>query len=103
MPPLRFTFEKGLNTAKDPTSLDSGELGVATGMFYRPGDPRAHKIGGNREFDDSGSGKRIDGVALLQFDEGGTDKVVALSDRVLYSANLSNKGASAVKGQMCYH
>jgi len=92
--PLTLTYDKGLNTAKDESSLDNGEMVQATGVFYKPGDQRAHKIGGVTEFADTSSAKRIDGTALLQFDSGGTDKVVALSDRVLYSANLSTTGAS---------
>jgi len=91
---LPITFDKGLNTAKDPSQLDNGEMVQATGVVYRPGDQRAHKIGGVTTFADTGSSKRIDGVALLQYDTGGTDKVVALSDKVLYSANLSNTGAT---------
>ncbi len=89
---LPITFDQGLNTAKDASQLDPGEMAPCTGVFYKPGDTRAHKIGGTVEFDDSTSGKKIDGVALLQFDEGGTDKVVALSNKVLYGANLTGTG-----------
>lgn len=88
---LNLSFDQGLNTAKDPSALAEGELSVATGGYYRPGDMRLHKIGGTIEFGDTGTGERVDGVALCQFDSG-LDRLVALSGESLFSAALTATG-----------
>jgi hypothetical protein len=92
MPTLPIPFNMGRNTAKDRADLDPGELQTATGIYYKPGDPRrAHKIGGRSEFADTSSAVKVKGVALAQFDDG-TDKVLALSGTVLYSATAGATG-----------
>ena len=92
--PLPIKYDQGNNTAKDPSEVGQGELVQSTGGYYRPGDDRLWKIGGVVEFGDTGSGKKIDGVELLQYDEGGSDRVVALSDGTLYGATILGSGAT---------
>ena len=92
MPTTLIDFSQGRVTARDRADLGPGELQVATGIYYKPGDPRrAHKIGGRSEFGDTTSAAKIKGVALAQFDDG-TDKVLALSGTTLYSATAGATG-----------
>jgi hypothetical protein len=94
MAKLKLKFDGGLNTAADPSEIGANQLVQATGCYYRSGDQRLHKIGGVTTYADTGSGKKIDGIGLLAFDSGGTDKVVALSDGVLYGSNVTSGGTT---------
>jgi len=91
---MKLTYSNGLNTAKDPSELDLGEMVRATGIYYKPGNSNPRKIRGVTTYGTPAANKPVDGIALLQFDSPGTDKLVALSDRVLYGSDLSRQGVS---------
>ena len=91
---LKIPFSMGLNTARDPSELARGEMTQATGVYYKDGDSRAHKVGGVTTYADTSTAKKIDGVGLLLFDSGGTDKLVALSNQVLYGSTITSTGSS---------
>ena len=90
--PLPIKFDQGNNTAKDPSELGQGEMVQSTGGYYRPGSNMLHTIGGVTAFADTGTSVKVDGMALLQFDTGGTDKIVALSNNILYGATVTSTG-----------
>jgi hypothetical protein len=93
MPTLIVPFSGGYVSARDRNDLRPGELQTATGIYYKPGDPaRAHKVGGRTEFADTSSAAKIKGLALCQFDSGGTDYLVALSGTTLYGATPGATG-----------
>jgi hypothetical protein len=95
MPDVRRIFSQGLVTSRDRAQLSPGELQQATGIYHKPGDQRAWKLPGRSEFDDTGSGSDVTGLALCQFDAGGTDKLLALSNGTLYSATPGATGTFA--------
>lgn len=85
--PDQFTFDQGTVDSRPPELLRKGEMQKSEGGYYKPGDPvQLHKLPAPRVFGDTGSAKKVDGVAVCQFDDGGTDKLLALSDGVLYGA-----------------
>jgi hypothetical protein len=93
MPPLKRTYNGGLNTAADRGELAGNEMTVATGVYYKPGDPlRAHKLPGRSTFGDTSSAAKVGGIALCQFDSGGTDLLLALSSGTLYKATPGATG-----------
>ena len=46
---LKIKYSQGLNTVMDPSEIADGELVQATGVYYKPGDNRPHRIGGVKE------------------------------------------------------
>lgn len=93
MPTVDVKFNNGLNTSRDRSDLDDGELVTATGIEYMPGDPvRAWKVKGRSAFSDTSSAAKIKGVALALFDSGGTDRLLALSGTTVYSATPGSTG-----------
>jgi len=91
---MKIPWSEGVNTARDPTELAVGQLVRATGVYYKPGDTRPHRIGGVAEFADLLTASKVDGIALLQFDEGGNDRLVCLSNGTLYGVDLTGTGLS---------
>lgn len=98
MPELNFGFNQGLVTARGRETLGPGELQTATGLYYKPGDQdRAHKIMGRSLFDDISAGI-VKGLALCQFDAGGTDELVAFHGTSYFGA--PNPGATGTFGSL---
>jgi hypothetical protein len=71
-------LNQGLNTAQDRSYLGPGELQVATGAYYRPGDTvRLWKILGRTSYGDAYAATSAgQGLALIAFDDGTTDRLV---------------------------
>ena len=98
MPRSKIKYNLGLNTAKDVSELDNGELRVATGVYYKPGDPdMAHTIGGNTLLSDAAT-PACRGGAVLQFDAEGTSRLALLSGGNLYTGVLSADGGTIPDG-----
>lgn len=75
-----ISFMGGLNTAADRSYLAPGELTVATGAYYKPGDTqRLWKMLGRTTYGDAfagtGPARRGCGVAYFAFDSSGSDKL----------------------------
>ena len=86
--------------ARSADDLESGELQSMSGAFYRKNDRgMAWKMPGRSEFGSAGSGG-VKGIAICQFDEGGTDKLVASIGTTLVAATPGATGtfASLVTG-----
>jgi len=93
---LTRKWNKGLVDSRDRKDLVNGECQQATGVYYKPGNPSdIHKLGGRSTFGDTSTAAKIDGLALCQFDSGGTDKLLALSGSVLYGATPGVTGTFA--------
>ena len=84
---IQRLYNGGYVTARDRALLAPNELQLATGIYYKPGDPtRAHKLPGRTEFGDTTTAAKVSGIAIAQFDSGGTDYLLALSSGKLYGA-----------------
>lgn len=86
--------------ARDASDLESGELQEMTGGYYRKNDPnQVWNMPGRTEFGSAGS-TLVKGIAICQFDEGGTDNLVASIGTTLVSATPGATGtfASLVTG-----
>ena len=86
--------------ARSADDLESGELVSMEGAFYRKNDRgMAWKMPGRSEFGSAGS-TAVKGIAICQFDEGGTDKLVASIGTTLVAATPGATGtfASLVTG-----
>ncbi len=81
--PLRF--DQGLVTARDPATLETGELQVATGCEYRVGSPALHKVPGRTTAGTIASSATVTGLQHLQYDTG-TDSFVATSGTGVYES-----------------
>lgn len=81
-----ISFTNGLNTAADRTYLAPGELIVATGCYYKPGDTqRLWKILGRTSYGDAYAGSHAGaGVAYFAFDTANADKLVVANDNGEY-------------------
>jgi len=98
MPRNKVKYNLGLNTAKDISELDNGELRVATGIHYKPGDPdMAHTLGGCSLLG-TASTSACRGGAILQYDTAGTSRIAALSGTTLYTGLLDSDGGSIPDG-----
>ena len=93
MPDINRRFNGGLVTSQDRSRLREGEMQQATGIYYKAGDERAWKIPGRSAFGNTGTGDDVTGLALCQFDSGGLDKLLALSDGTLFSATPGATGS----------
>jgi hypothetical protein len=86
--------------ARDASDLDTGELQEMAGGYYKKNDPnQVWNIPGRLLFGSAGSGA-VKGLAICQFDEGGTDKLVAAIGTTLVAATPGATGtfASLVTG-----
>ena len=89
-----FRFNGGVVTSRDRSALEEDELQQATGIMLKPGDTsRVHKIGGRTVFADSGVGLPVKGMALCQFDPGGTDKLLAYAANTVFGATPGLSGS----------
>ena len=81
--------------ARSADDLESGELTSMRGAFYRKNDRgMAWKMPGRSEFGSAGSGG-VKGIAICQFDEGGTDYLVASIGTTLVAATPGATGTFA--------
>ena len=81
---LKVPFSQGYvstgSEAQDAGNLESGELVKMSGAFYRKNDPhQVWKMPGRSLFSDYAAATDIRGIAICQFDSGGTDKLVVLA------------------------
>ena len=84
--PLNGGYVSTGTGARDASDLGPGELTKMSGSYYRKNDPnQAWKMPGRSVFGDAGSGG-IKGISICQFDEGGTDRLVASIGTTLVSA-----------------
>jgi hypothetical protein len=88
---LKAPFSQGYvstgTNARAADDLDTGELTEMSGAFYRKNDAnQVWKMPGRTLFGDAGSGT-VKGIAICQFDSGGTDKLIASVGTSLYSAS----------------
>jgi hypothetical protein len=86
--------------SRDAADLRPGELAEMSGAFYRKNDPsQVWKMPGRAEFGDTGT-TGVKGIAICQFDEGGTDRLIALAGTTLYAATpgLTGSFSSLVTG-----
>lgn len=98
--PLNGGYVSTGDEARSADDLEAGELVSMQGAFYRKNDRgQVWKMPGRTEFGSAGSGK-VKGVAICQFDEGGTDKLVAAIGTTLVAATPGATGtfASLVTG-----
>ena len=121
---LKIPMNGGLVTSRDPSDLNPGELVQAKGIYYKPGDTgRAHILPTRAVFNSTpiiGNGP-IFGVAVCQFDSGGTDRILAyqglggppITSSVVYSgtpgatgtlstALITGLSASATRLSVCH-
>jgi hypothetical protein len=90
--PLNRRYNQGLVTSRDKSDLAPGELRQATGIYHKPGNRTdAFKLDGRSTFGDTSTSAKVDGLALCQFDSG-SDKVLALSNSVVYGATPGASG-----------
>ena len=98
--------------AKSAYDLDAGELVTMKGAFYRKNDPnQPFKMKGRSAFGDTG-GSAVNGLAICQFDEGGTDKLLAsLSTQIVaatpgatgtFTSLITGLNASATRFTACH-
>ena len=81
--------------ARDASDLGTGELQEMTGGYYRKNDPnQVWNMPGRSLFGVAGSGA-VKGLAICQFDEGGTDKLVASIGTTLVAATPGATGTFA--------
>jgi len=92
MPTVTRKYDQGLVDSRDRSDLQDGEMQVCTGGFYKPSDRRLHKLDGRSEFGDTGSGVKIDGTYLAEFDSA-ADQILVLSGGVLYKAPADGSGS----------
>jgi hypothetical protein len=81
--------------ARDSASLESGELAKMEAAYYRKNDPtQVWKMPGRALFGSAGS-TAVKGLAICQFDDGGTDKLVASIGTTLVAATPGATGTFA--------
>jgi len=81
--------------ARDASTLDPGELATMTGGYYRKNDPtQVWNIPGRSTFGSAGS-TIVKGVAICQFDSGGTDKLLASISTTVVAATPGATGTFA--------
>jgi hypothetical protein len=81
--------------ARDASALDDGELQTMTGAYYRKNDPhQVWNIPGRSTFGSAGS-TIVKGVAICQFDSGGTDKLLASISTTVVAATPGATGTFA--------
>ena len=80
----------GLNTASDRTYLAPGELAVATGAYYKPGDTqRLWKMLGRTSYGDGWAASQAGvGIALCAFDTAANDRLVITNDNGEYHSSV---------------
>lgn len=94
MPPVQLTFSGGNNTARDRSDIGPDEMVESTGGFYRPGDAvRIHKLGGRSVFDEVLASTEVKGLALCQFDSGGTDLLIGFAGTDFYKSTPGATGS----------
>lgn len=78
---------------RDASDLASGELQKMTGGYYRKDDPyQVWKMPGRALFGSAGS-SGVKGIAVCQFDDGGTDLLLASIGTSIYSATPGSSGS----------
>lgn len=78
--------------AKNAYDLEAGELVSMRGAFYRKNDPsQPWSIPGRSLFGSAGDGP-VNGLAICQFDEGGTDRLLASLSTKIVSATPGTSG-----------
>ena len=81
--------------ARDASTLDSGELQTMTAAYYRKNDPtQVWNMPGRSTFASAGS-TIVKGVAICQFDSGGTDRLLASISTKVVSATPGTTGTFA--------
>ena len=81
--------------ARDASTLDDGELVTMTGAYYRKNDPnQVWNIPGRSTFGSAGS-TIVKGLAICQFDSGGTDKLLASISTTVVAATPGATGTFA--------
>jgi len=81
--------------ARDASTLDTGELVTMQSAYYRKNDPtQVWKMGGRTLFGSAGS-TIVKGLAICQFDSGGTDKLVVSIGTTLVAATPGATGTFA--------
>ena len=104
MPKSKVTrrWDQGYVDSRPAEDLRDGEMDLATGVVYKPGNAReAFKVDGRSEHGDTLQAEAVDGIALCQFDAGGTDSLVAISNSNLYldaSVNGTFDGGTTIAG-----
>lgn len=93
MPELTIPLNGGYVSSRDRAALVPGELQEATGWRYKPGDgERISTATARSTFGSTGSSAIIKGLALCKYDTGGTDRLLAYSGTVIYSATPGATG-----------
>jgi hypothetical protein len=81
--------------ARDAASLDQGELAKMEAAYYRKNDPtQVWNMPGRSLFGSAGS-TVVKGLAICQFDEGGTDKLLASISTKIVAATPGTTGTFA--------
>jgi hypothetical protein len=86
--------------ARDASELDTGELQTMTGAYYRKNDPNQAWVMPGRALFGSAGGTAVKGLAICQFDSGGTDKLLASIGTTVVAATPGATGmfASLITG-----
>ena len=78
--------------ARDASTLESGELATMEAAYYRKNDPtQVWKMPGRALFGSAGS-TIVKGIAICQFDEGGTDRLLASIGTTVVAATPGASG-----------
>jgi len=86
-------LNQGLCTSRAPAELRNGQLQVATGVRYKPGDTeRAHKVSGRSAFGTVTASTNVKGLALCQFDTPGSDLLLAYAGTIIRKATPGDTG-----------
>lgn len=89
-----YPLSRGVQTGTPDEYAQNGDLNSAAGAYYEPGEVYSiFKQRGRSRFGTTGSSSRIKGLALCKFDQGGIDRLLALSGTAIYSASPGRTGA----------
>jgi hypothetical protein len=93
----RLMMNQGLNTAQDRSFLDLGELTLATGAYYRPGDTfRLWKILGRTTYGDAyAATSNAVGLAHFAFDNGADKLIVHNTAGEFHMSTITSGDATA--------
>lgn len=90
-------LDGGLVTARDPATLNSGELTLANNAYYLPHDPAIHKVKGRTKYNAValGTAGNVKGLRYLEFDDSTAIVAAHESDDIHLSAFSAETGTFA--------
>jgi hypothetical protein len=101
MPNQKITFDKGLVTNRDPSSLTEGELQQAVGCEYRIGTSHIYKQPGRKAVAQANISHSINAIHKFQYDVQADKLIAYASDGDIHEATVSTSsvfGAAVLTG-----